>query len=494
MVRSHTQRLLPCLLAASLLPAGMAAQQADPSSTTQTSAPQQETKPKGTVLFERHEAPVATEEEQPTAAPTTRPGVSSSTHQPRLRRRTTPPAATDDTTPTPAEPTPLSTGSSSSSSEHSPMSIIVTNADLAASAKVPAEARRNALVAARDLDMHLNSHTGAAEVRVLVTVRNTDTQPLTSVALRISGALAWESAHIAQGAALTLEQHHLRDDLDHTGVATEALLTLPKALEPGATTTLDLYYGGTFTENGGRLLELGAPVEAAVRTDWDTVTDAFMGLRGMGNVLWYPITGDAAMLKDGAAVPKAVEASRARESQSAFNLRLTLEFEGARPDAAFLCGDRKPLIAAADGIATAEWHVQKLGPRTPSLFVTLAAPQEMADGLVRVVTDAADRAASIGEAVARLRLMMEEWLGPKPARPLDVIDLPIPDAAGFADGALLVAPLRTAEPNALAPSLVTPLADAWLPEDINAAWLRDGIPEFLQAIWAERSNGRTAAL
>lgn len=493
MFRSHPHRLLPCLLAASLLPVGMAAQQADqPSANTNQPAPQA-TRSKGTVLFERHDAPIATDEEEPAATPATRPGVSSSTHQPRLRRRTAPADATGTEDTPPEQPT-APAESSSSSATPIPVAILVTDADLAAAAKVPTEARRNALVAARDLDMHLNSHTGAAEVHTLVTVRNTGTQPLKAVALRVSGALAWESAHIVQGGTVTLEQHHLRDDLDHTGVAAEALLTLPEPLAPGATTTLDLYYGGTFAESGGRLLELGAPVEAAVRTDWDTVTDAFTGLRGLGNVLWYPVTGDAAMLKDGAAVPKAVEASRARESESAFNLRLTLEFEGTRPDAAFLCGDRNVLTAAADGIATAEWHLQKLGPRTPSLFVTLGAPQEMAGGLVRVVTDAADRAASIGEAVARLRPMMEEWLGPKPARALDVIDLPIPDAAGFADGALLVAPLRTAQPDAIAPSLVGPLANAWLPEGISAAWLRDGIPEFLQVIWAERGNGRSAAL
>jgi len=126
--------------------------------------------------------------------------------------------------------------------------------------------------------------------------------------------------------------------------------------------------------------------------------------------------------------------------------------------------------------------------------VTLGAPQEMAGGLVRVVTDAADRAASIGEAAARVRPMLEQWLGPKVSRPLDVIDLPIPDAAGYADGALLVAPLRTAQAVAIAPSLVVPLTSAWLPDGLDAAWLRDGIPEFMQAVWAERGSDRSVAL
>ncbi|MEZ2347986.1 hypothetical protein [Terriglobus sp. RCC_193] len=486
MSHSHPHRLLPYLLAAaSLLPVASLAQQAEP---------QQPPAPKGTVLFERHDDPVAPEEEQPAAVPA-KPGVSSSAHPPRLRRRSPDDAADTEGAPVEvAQPASVESSSSSSGEMAATSPIVVTEADLAAAAKVPAEARRAPLVAGRDLDIHLNTHTGVSEVRAQITVKNTGTQPLSVIALQISGALKWESARIAQGSSLKLEQHHLRDDLDHTGVASEAVFTLPEALAPGAVVTLDLYYGGTIVASGARLLELGAPAEAAVRTDWDTVTDAFTGLRGMGNVLWYPVTGDAALLKDGAAVPKAVGASRAREVESAFALHLTLEYEGSQPDAAFFCGNRQALTAVAEGIATATWSVAKLGPRTPSLFVTLAAPQEVAGGLVRVVTDAADRAASLGDAAARLRPMLEQWLGPKPSRPLDVIDLPIPDAAGYADGALLVAPLRTAQPAAIAPSLVVPLTAAWLPDGLEAAWLRDGIPEFMQALWAERGNDRSAAL
>jgi hypothetical protein len=487
MSHSHPHRLLPYLLAAaSLLPVASFAQQAEPQ--------QQAPAPKGTVLFERHEEPVAPEEEQPAAAPA-KPGVSSSAHPPRLRRRTPDDSADAEATPSePAQPIPAESSSSSSGEVAATSPIVITGADLAAAAKVPAEARRQSLVAGRDLDLHLNTHTGQAEVRAQITVKNTGSQPLQTIALQVSGALKWDSARIAQGAALKLEQHHLREDLDHTGVASEVVFTLPEALAPGAIAKLDLYYSGIIAADGSRLLELGAPAEAAVRTDWDTVTDAFTGLRGMGNVLWYPVSSDPALLKDGAAVPKAVEASRGRESESAFALRLTLEYEGSQPDAAFFCGNRQKLAAAADGIATATWSMAKLGPRTPSLFVTLASPQEVAGGLVRVVTDAADRAASIGEATARLRPLLEQWLGPKPSRPLDVIDLPIPDAAGYADGALLVAPLRTAQPAAIAPSLVVPLTSAWLPDGLEAAWLRDGIPEFMQALWAERGNDRSVAL
>ena len=76
-----------------------------------------------------------------------------------------------------------------------------------------------------------------------------------------------------------------------------------------------------------------------------------------------------------------------------------------------------------------------------------------------------------------------------------MLDLPIPGAAGFADGPLLVAPLGTqSNPAALAATLVQPLANAWLPDGISAPWLRDGLPAFLQAVWTERTQGRSVAL
>lgn len=424
-------------------------------------------------------------------------GVSSSAHQPRLHhRKPAAEAAEAETSPEIVpEPAAVAGESTSADTDGTPQPIVVTAADQAASEKIPEAARQAVLITARDLDLHLDAATAAAEVRAQITLTNTGKAPLTIVPVRISGALKWESARLlATGATIALEQHHLRDDLDHTGVATELALTLPEPLAPGTTLKLDLFYGGSLAANQSRLLALHAPQQIAIRTDWDTVTPAFTGLRGLGNVEWYPVTGPTALLSDGTAVPLAVENSRTREADSTMRLRLTLQHDGPAPDAAFLLGNRQAFAPAADGFSIAEWTVQRIGAHTPSLFLASAAPQTVANGTIRVVTESADRAAAIGEAAARLRPLLEQWLGPRPARLLDVLDLPIPDAAGFNDGPLLVAPLRSAEPAAIAPSLVVPLTNAWLPQTITAPWLRDGIPAFLQALWAERTSGRAASL
>lgn len=476
---------------------------------------------KGKVLFERHEpavtdTPAVPDDSSAPSDDTTRfdglagrHGVSSSSRRSRTTLRRRNPAGADaDGQPSisvpeqPAGNSAVSSSQADSTPDALPEQIVLTAADAEGARQVAAQERLSVAVAAEDIDFHLNTHTGKAEVRAQLRVRNTGAEPLRQVALRISGALRWESVRTAgSAAALALQQHGIADDLDHTGVAREIAITLPQPLMPDAAVSLDLYYGGTLAASTERLSALGAPTGRAALTDWDTVTDTFTGLRGVGSVLWYPVAGASASLRDGTAVIDAVEHSRATGADSHFGLRLTLEYAGSRPETAFFCGEQQPLVpirkdAAVDtdtGFVTAQWTRERLGPHTPSLFVTKGTPLELADGLLRV-TGAPEKAVSAGEAAARIRTMLSEWLGAAPQRSLNILDLPVPGATGFADGSLLVTPLNTDAPAVLAPALVQPLASSWLPAGIAAPWLRDGLPAFLQAVWVERTTGRSAAL
>lgn len=512
---SCTSRML--LLAALCCGSSPARAQASSQQTLpQTDPAQTAPPPRGKVLFERHEpvvpddpaaTPATPQADAPEPNPTGRAGISSSTKRSRttLHRHDDQPAAAADANSPPAAPVdgPVSAVSSSVVEEQAGAGpIVVTLQDKEAASRISTAERSGIAVTGTNLDLHLNAHTGDAEARAQLTVRNTGETPLTHVALRISGALRWESARLAGAStSLQLEQHHLTDDLDHTGVSTELSIALPQSLAPGASVALDLYYGGTLNASAQRLLTLGAPASRAALTDWDTVTDSFTGLRGLGEVMWYPVAGLPALLRDGSAVTEAVEKSRARDAASSFHLRLTLEYDGTQPDAAFFCGERqtlKPLLAGSQqasesGAVVAEWTRSPLGPHTPSLFVASGAPA--GSGIVRVMTMDPAASAAVDEAATRVRPMLAEWLGAAQERPLQVLDLPIPGAAAFADGSLLVVPLATPSNAAsLAASLVQPLANAWLPDGIAAPWLRDGLPAFLQAVWAERTQGRSAAL
>ncbi len=472
------------------------------------------TTPKGKVLFEKHDAPVTdTAPQVDSTAPEETPkrdasGVSSSTRRSRttLKRR----SAADTSAPGETDPPQLERESAmkASSSSVAPEEgltggpITLTAADAQAASQITAANRQAVHIDSIALDLHLNTHTGNAEARAQLLVRNVSDEPLQAIPLQISGALHWESVRLAGVAApLALEQHHLSNDLDHTGYATELAAMLPQPLAPGASASLDLYYAGTLAASTQRLTAMGAPEGRATLTDWDTVTDSFTGLRGLGDVLWYPTAGSPALLRDGNRVAEAVEAARQSDSSIRFALQLTLEYTGSRPAEAFFCGDRQPLTSLAAGAEKAEsgfvearWTREKLGLHTPSLFVTTAASQPGTDGVLRVSSNQAGVAAATQEAGERVRPMLTEWLGAVPARPLNVIDLPIAGAAGFADGALLVAPLDTAASGNLASVLVQPLTAAWLPPGVGAQWIRDGLPFFLQAVWTERVRGRESAL
>ncbi len=523
--------LLPacaCLLTFAAVAPAQTAPPSTPSAPPQQTQPQPST-PHGEVIFEGHAPDAVPDDEQSTApqagtsttAPPAKPGVSSSNKNPKtLRRRSdgtdanaAPAGAVDDST-APATVAPGAAASVSSSTaaadDDAQGPIVITAADHAAADRITAAQRAQVSILRTVLDVHLDTHTGAVETRAQLTVRNTGAEPLAVLPLRISGALKWESARLLPvGTAVTgtpLQQYHLADDLDHTGAATELALHLPQPLAPGAELSLDLYYGGTLTASADRLLALGAPQERALRTDWDTVTDTFTGVRGLGDVLWYPVSASPALLRDGS-VPATVEHSRTADAASSFHLNLTLTYAGSAPTAAWFCGERQPLrrLGVADvagdapalpqsgGVVIATWDRPTLGAHTPSLFVTSEAAKAAASTTNHVVSTytASDNAAhAVTAAADRLRPMMGEWLGASPRRPLDVLDLPVPDAAAFADGALLVIPVGSVG----APALVQPLAGAWMPDGIAAAWLREGIPAFLQAVYAERTDGRATSL
>ena len=460
---------------------------------------QTDSKPK--VLFERHE-PAAVDTPDPAAdaaPPTPAAGVSSSAGKRGLKRRV---PAEGDTQAAPDLTTPPGVSSSVQDAVDVVAPVTITAADQAAADAITAALRAAVRIVATDLDMHLNTHTGELEMRARLTMRNDGAAAMQRVPLQISSALKWESARVMTGGATAMEQHHLASDLDHTGAVTEMSFALPQPLVPGATVALDLYYGGVLTQSADRLIAMGAPAGRAATVDWDTVTDTFTGLRGLGQVMWLPASAPPVFLRDGDVLPRVVEEARRRDAAGAMHLRLTLQYSGSRPDAAYFCGERATLQpqgdqsaaeGAAEGVSIAEWTRASLGTHTPSLFVADGAAQTAAGGLLRVVTDHADTVAALGEAAKLVRPMLTEWLGAAPAQPLHVLDLPIPDGAAFSDGAFVVMPLRALPAAKLAEQIVYPLTAAWLPAQISAPWLAQGLPEFFHAIFLERTYGRTAA-
>jgi hypothetical protein len=378
-------------------------------------------------------------------------------------------------------------------------------------------------VDAYDLDARIKPATSHLSMRAGITVRNRGTVPLGRIALQISSALTWESVSLVAATTTKLEfsQHFIDTDVDHTGRASEAIVTLPAAVAPGASVRLDVFYSGAIVQDGTRLTRIGAAAGQAADTDWDAIAakgglDA--ALRGFGNVLWYPVAAPQLFLGDGAKLFQAIAAARMAEQEASIYLRLAVEYAGEPPVAAYFCGRRQPLIAIADdpnvpvaagsGIATAEFAAEPLGPRLPSLFVVDRAEELIAPlppvnspGPPMLAVETTDDAAlpgpaaelnQLAESAESIAPLLQLWFGPRPLSTLTVLDQPNPDAQPFEDGPLVVAPIAALAAASSGGALTHSLTHAFV--QTGQPWMDEGLAQFMALLWTEQQKGREAAL
>ena len=176
-----------------------------------------------------------------------------------------------------------------------------------------------------DMDVHLRPAAQHIAVRALLTVRNDGRAPLAYIPLQISSSLDWETIRLA-GRDVAFTVATLNSDVDHTGQLHEAAIALASPLAPGATLQLDVTYSGTIPQSAQRLITIGTPDDAALHTDWDSIAVDFTGLRGFGNVVWYPVSSVPVILGDGARVFDEMGEHKLRISGARFRLRLADEF------------------------------------------------------------------------------------------------------------------------------------------------------------------------
>ncbi len=397
------------------------------------------------------------------------------------------------------------------------------------------DVERSALnITAYDLDAQLKPTSSSLQMRARLTLRNDGAVPLTRIALQISSTLTWESASLlpSDGSAaqkLGLAQHLLETDADHTGKASEVVLSLPAALAPGAIVTLDTFYSGTIAASGARLEAIGATPEAALAADWDAIAvmpnGLLTALRGFGSVLWVPVAAPQLFLGDGAKLFHSVGVMRLSGMSATVRLRLRVEYSGEPPAAAYFCGRRQPFRALSDdanspvatgqGIASAEFADEPLGFRLPSLFVVghneqLIAPapamplavsssssgsaasepapaSDASAPLLAIETDGAlTRLAASAETVAPL---LQKWFGAHPLSTLTVLDH---DGQPFEDGPLLVAPVASLGGSGSTTALAHSLTHAWV--QTGQPWMDEGLAQFAALLWVEQQQGRAAAV
>jgi len=368
-----------------------------------------------------------------------------------------------------------------------------------------------------DLDVRLRPAERHIAVRALLTVRNDGKTPLARIPLQISSSLDWERIRVigpaGQGKDIGFQVATLNSDADHTGQLHEAAPLLAQPLPPGASLDLDVTYSGTIAASAQRLLTIGTPEDAALASDWDRIGVDFTGLRGFGNVVWYPATSVPAILGDGARLFDAIGEHKLRLSGARFRLRLTVEFpRGQAPTVAVVNGHALPMKVGesggldqsqeVDGVATADSGSATLGFEAPSLFVAIRVPHLDKNLIAWTLADDNAAVQDWSAAAAAVTPFLEGWLGPRPRSQLTLLDLPDPLDAPFESGSLLAAPMREAGQKSYSDRLngilVHALTHAWLsapnaPQPLPA-WLNEGVAAFMGTLWIEKRQGREQAL
>ncbi len=368
----------------------------------------------------------------------------------------------------------------------------------APASKITDTERSAVTITAWDLEVHLAPRQESMEVHARVTLRNDGAAPLSEIPLQLSSTLTFEDADL-NGRKLALTQATINSDADHTGQLHEAAIELPQALAPHAELTLAVDYGGTIPLSAQRLTAIGAPDAAASASDWDRISEDFTGLRGFGDVVWYPVSSLPEELGDGAKLFTEIGRQRLMDQDATIALRVTDEFFGQTPNVALLDGHFVALnppasmpTGAFPGVITCFLPSTRLGFETPSLLLTRRKETD-ASGVRVLATDAdvADAQDYI-TAATRVQPLVQLWLGKKSHAEFTVLDLPETDDAPAETGDVLLIPMGADDATKLAPIVAHGLAHAafWSPR----AWLNEGVANFVGTLWIEASDGRPAAL
>jgi hypothetical protein len=351
-----------------------------------------------------------------------------------------------------------------------------------------------------DMDVHLRPEAHQIAVRALLTVRNDGKAALSRVPLQISSTLNWERIRVS-GKDAGFQVATLNSDSDHTGQLREAAVPLGQPLPPGASVQLDVTYSGTIAASAQRLLAIGTPEDVALHSDWDRIDTEFTGLRGFGNVAWYPVSAAPVILGDGARLFDEMGEHKLRLSGARFRLHLTIEFpHGQAPTVALINGHPAELNitdsagpgADIPGIATARLDGAALGFEAPSLFVSIRKGHAGTNLTAWTVPDNGVAVQSWITAATAVTPFLQGWLGQRPRAQLTLLDLPDPQDAPYETGALLATSLRDAAPEQLDGVLAHALTHAWVQSP--RAWLSEGVAHFMGTLWIEKQQGREKAL
>ena len=348
------------------------------------------------------------------------------------------------------------------------------------------------------LDVRLQPDQHGMAVRAQITIRNDGDHPLAQVPLQLSSTLHWQEIRVAGGRTRFAETR-LASDADHTGELNEAAVVLGQPLAPHAEVSLDVVYDGTLARSASRLEAIGTPADIADKTDWDEVSDDFIGVRGFGNVLWYPVAAAPVKLGDGDRLFAEIGKNKLRQSKAMVSMTVTDEARTEVPNVAVLNGTVVPVTVAAGteqagvpSLVTCTLPAEMLGFQTMSLLLAERHVQSGAAGTIYAKPEEESATKNYLSAAEQALPLLHAWLGERAVRTGSIVDLPEVDDAPFEARSTLYTGLQPVPAAKLTEPMTHWLAHAYFQSP--RLWLDEGVAQFMTGLSTERASTRENAL
>jgi len=340
-----------------------------------------------------------------------------------------------------------------------------------------------------NLNVRIETQAESLAVRGKVTVRNDSAQPQRFLALQISSSLKW-AAIKQNGSSIPFTTSTVRSDLDHSGNVQEAIVTLAAPVPPGSALEIEVGYSGTVSLDTTRLAQLGVPLAVRVATDYDRITPGFTCLRGVGHVLWFPVSIPPAILSEGNRVFEETSAWAVRHSLSTMQIQIETD-----SSARVLSNAQVRRIEFEGSSVTTRSHMWRhLGLAGPLLvagpYAATAEQQETAKVAfgVNYLPDHQTEAQDYARVVRETTPMV---IG-KSDFPASLIELPEAQDITFEADTVLLTPLKTIDRKSLEVTIAYLLTHKtlWSPRP----WIYAGAAHLAQALTREQQDGRAAAI
>jgi hypothetical protein len=349
------------------------------------------------------------------------------------------------------------------------------------------------------LDVQIDRASHVMAVTGRLTLRNDSKLPQKNVVLQVSSSLSWNGIALDNKPVEWIGDVYT-SDIDHTGALSEVIVTLPKNVPPADTISLDVQYGGTVTADATRITRMDAPSELALRNDWDQISQSFTAVRGLGYVVWYPVSLPAVSMSEGNTVFDAIDEWKAHHQTSQFDARIHVLSENrklciAGDATSASCGEASETSDPRTGGVTTQIsnniHLTSMGSAVPAFAVADYVQLGRPDITIFHSPDKTSIARDYAAAAEANDPVLSEWLSP-PSRPAVVIELADPNANPYQSGHVLFTPLRQSDTSTVGLLLMPAQVAARFPSPRR--WIEDGLQRFLQAISVERRTGRNGAL